>query len=161
MSHQWQMKEWVWSIGGMTIIRETRTTGRQDSHNANLFTITHNDLHGRDLGPQWWQASDCPSHASDPEESCKLCYEHLGSKKLEFFWVGGQLQQNLWYLALHIQGSSINDKLRSPLSFNFPLTSSSTVNRITWVCMMMMMITTEQKMCQGEQDNISTDELQC
>jgi hypothetical protein len=77
-SHQWQMKEWVQSISGMTITRETWTTGRQDSHSANLFTTTHNYLHGRDLGPQWWQASDCPSHVSAQEESCKLCTEHLG-----------------------------------------------------------------------------------
>jgi hypothetical protein len=79
-------------------------------------------------------------------------------KNLSFFCMGGQLQQNLRYLALYIQESSINHKLRSPLSFTVPLTRSSTVNRIIWVCMMM---TTEQKMWQGGQDNISSDELQC
>lgn len=124
------MKEWVWSVGGMTMTRENWSTGRQDCHSANLFTTTHNDWHGSDLGPQWWQAGDCPSHASVQEQSCKYCNGHVGSKKLKFSWVSGQLQQNPRYLALYIQENSINQKLRSPLSFTVPLTSGSTVNRM-------------------------------
>jgi hypothetical protein len=115
----------------MAMTRENWSNGRWDCHSAYLFTTIHNDWHGSDLGPQWWEAGDCPSHASAQKESCKYCNEHLGSKNLKFFeWVDNYSKICDTVLTLYIQENSINQKISSPLSSTVPLTSSSTVNRI-------------------------------
>jgi len=78
---RWEMNEWVWSIGGKMMTRESRNTGKKSSLNANLSSknLTYTGLPPKTL-----------FHRRKAEQ-----YEHLRANKHEdkrFLWIFAILQ---------------------------------------------------------------------